>query len=180
MGAGVDRLGRRLAWLLDCHEPLLTSQFLPVAGRLVWAAARRHAPNLVGGPTMTADPLTAAALHEAAADGCAVGGFSLRRTPKRYGLRRLVEGQPIGPGASVVLLDDIVSSGRSLLRAHDVVAAAGATVVAAVVLVDFGRRRLRRFDRLDLPVHAVFTPVDLGLPSCRPTVGTVGTRRGRW
>jgi orotate phosphoribosyltransferase len=178
IGEGVDRLRRRLAWLLDCHEPLLSSQYLPVAGRLVWAATRPYTPDLVGGPTMTADPLTAAVLYEAAADNRTLGGFSIRRAPKRYGLRKLVEGQPIVPGGRVVLLDDVISSGRSLIRAHDVVASAGATVTGAVVLVDFGRRRLRRLDRLGLPVRAIFTLGDLGLRGRRPArTGTAGTGR---
>ena len=162
-GEGVDRLGRPLAWLLDCREAVLGTDVLPHAGRLLWRAVRRHRPDLVGGLTMAADPLTVAVLAEAARDGNPLGGFAVRRRAKRYGLRRLIEGRQVRPGSTVVLLDDVISSGLSLARAHRAVAAAGGTVVAAVVLVDYGRQRAWRFTRLGVPVESLLTLSDLGL-----------------
>jgi orotate phosphoribosyltransferase len=141
----------------------------------LWDRVRPYSPDLIGGPTLGADPLTVAMLVEAAADGHSVGGFTVRRRRKRYGLRRLIEGQQVRPGSSVVLVDDMLSSGESLLRAHDAVASAGGQVVAAAVLLD-GRRgpTLARFSRLGVPVMSVFSLRDLGLAG--PHTGDAGGR----
>jgi len=170
LGVGVDRAGRALDWILDSREVLLDSHHLRSAARLMWRIVRWHTPDLVGGLTMAADPLTFGVLLEADAEGHRVGGFSIRSAAKPHGLRKLVEGQAIRPGARVVLVDDVLSSGRSLARAHDIVTSAGAEVVAAVVLVDFQRPHASGFARLGLPVDSVYTLADLGLATRPPSL----------
>src|SRR6266545_4357695 len=176
---GVDPLGRRLSWLVDCRETLLTARYLRPAGRLMWSRVRRYAPELVGGLTMGADSLTAAVLTDAADHGHSIGGFAVRRRRKRHGLRRLIEGRQVRPGSRVVLLDDVLSSGASLLRAYRAVTEAGGTVVAAVVLVNYRRPgTAERFARLGVPVEAVFTLSDLGLDAQPPS--DAGAARPAW
>ena len=170
LGEGWDGAGQPMAWTLDCREVLFTSGALPLVGELLWPLVRRHHPDAVGGMTMSADPMTLALLHQAAADGTPLSGFSVRKSPKEYGLRKLVEGPPLGPGRRVVLVDDVVSSGRSLERAYAAVTATGAEVVAGATLVDFARpAAVRRWARIGLPVERVFTVAELGLGPQVPT-----------
>lgn len=168
---GIDSDGRPMAWTLDCRELVLNSRRIGVAGRLLWALVRDRRPDMVGGLTMSADALVAALLQEAAREDTALDGLIVRAQPKHYGLRKRIEGPPVRPGARVVLVDDVVSSGRALLTARREVQAAGGEVVGAAVLVDFRRpRTLARLAEARLPVDAVFELAELGL-SAGPASG---------
>ena len=80
----------------------------------------------VGGPTMGADAL---AHGVAMLTGCT--WFSVRKEAKGHGRGSWVEGARLGPGDRVVMVEDVVSTGASLLRAAERVQELGAVVVAA-------------------------------------------------
>jgi len=112
----------------------------------------------VGGPTMGADAL---------AHGVAVlsgtAWFSVRKEPKGHGRRAWVEGARLAPGDRVVFVEDVVSTGGSLLRAVDRVTELGAIVVAAVTLLDRGPAAARRFASAGIPYHPLLTWADIGI-----------------
>jgi orotate phosphoribosyltransferase len=97
------------------------------------AASAGVAFDAVGGLTMGADPLA-----HAVAVVSGARWFSVRKESKQHGRGRLVEGAELGPGTSVLLVEDVVTTGRSLLQALDAVEATGASVVLAVTLLDRG------------------------------------------
>jgi orotate phosphoribosyltransferase len=87
--------------------------------------------DAVGGPTMGAD---AVAHGVALLSGCA--WFSIRKEPKGHGRGAWVEGTRLEGGERVVVVEDVVSTGASLLRAVERVEELGATVFAATALLD--------------------------------------------
>jgi len=89
--------------------------------------------------------------------------FVVRKQPKGRGTNQLVEGAVLGPGSKVLLVDDIVTTGGSIQRAHDQVAATGATIVAASTLVDRSEVAGRFFESVGVPYVPVFTYRDLGI-----------------
>jgi orotate phosphoribosyltransferase len=107
--------------------------------RLAAEAVVAHAAELgtrfdaVGGLTMGADPLA-----HAVAVLSGARWFSVRKESKQHGRGQLVEGAELGPGTSVLLVEDVVTTGRSMLQALDAVDATGATTVLAVALLDRG------------------------------------------
>ena len=129
--------------------------------------------DVVGGMTMGADPVAhAVALLSGRA------WFSVRKTEKQHGTRRRIEGGEVGPGVRVLLFEDTISTGRSILEALQVVRDAGAEVVLACTLLDRGRRRgeLRRDG------HPLLTDPHLPRPrhrADRRAVARGGARRGR-
>ena len=66
-----------------------------------------------------------------------LSGFYVRDAPKKHGLMHLIENQP-SSGSSVVILDDVVTSGGSLLKAAGAARDAGCKIVGAMALVDRG------------------------------------------
>ena len=64
-----------------------------------------------------------------------IDGFYVRKEPKRHGMKSRIENPP-EPGTKVVIVDDVVTSGGSLLRAVEEARAAGCEVVGVVALVD--------------------------------------------
>jgi len=171
-GEGYNREGNRYQWLLDTREVLLRPGWLEVAARLLWRRLKPYKPDVVGGMTLAANPLTIALLSEAARDGHPVDGAIIRREPKVDGLRKQVEGPPIQKGARMVLLDDLVNMGDTQKQALKAVAPFEPQVVACGVLVDYQRAGATWLREQQIPLEALFTLADLGLalrPSSRPS-----------
>ncbi len=97
------------------------------------AAEQGIAFDAVGGLTMGADPLAHAVAVVSGAKW-----FSVRKEAKSHGRQRAVEGAELGPSVRVLLVEDVVTTGRSMLQALDSVEATGASVVLAVTLLDRG------------------------------------------
>lgn len=89
--------------------------------------------------------------------------FVVRKQPKGRGTDQLVEGAKLGPGLRVLLVDDIVTTGGSIRVAHERVVATGATVVAAVTLVDRSDIAGPYFESQGVRYLPVFTYRDLGI-----------------
>lgn len=90
--------------------------------------------------------------------------FVVRKQPKEHGKSKRVEGADIGPGTRVLLVDDVVSTGGSILEALRVVKDTGAEVVLAVTLVDRGDEAAGKFTELGVPYRPLITYRDLGIP----------------
>lgn len=87
--------------------------------------------------------------------------FVVRKQPKGRGTNQVVEGATLGAGTRVLLVDDIVTTGGSIQKAHDQVVATGAQVVAAVTVVDRSDIAARYFAERSVPYLPVFTYHDL-------------------
>lgn len=114
--------------------------------------------DAVGGPTMGADAL---------AHGIAVvtgsSWFSVRKEPKGHGRRAWIEGARLEPGDRVAIVEDVVSTGGSLLRAVDKVVELGVEVVAATALLDRSPRVAERFSAAGIRWVPLLTWEDLDI-----------------
>ena len=116
--------------------------------------------DAVGGLTLGADALGAAIAVVSGANW-----FIVRKEAKGRGTNRLVEGTRIGEASRVLLIDDIVTTGGSILKAYESVQATGAQVVAAVTLADRGDDARRSFDERGVPYFPMATYEDMGIPA---------------
>jgi orotate phosphoribosyltransferase len=114
--------------------------------------------SAVGGPTMGADAL---AVGVAVLAGCA--WFSVRKEPKGHGRGSWLEGTRLAPGDRVVMVEDVVSTGASLLRAAEKVTDTGAEVIAATALLDRSPAVAARFAEAGVPWLPLLTWDDLGI-----------------
>lgn len=129
--------------------------------------------DAVGGLTMGADPLA----HEVAvlADEPARerDWFSVRKEDKGRGTGATgrVEGAELKRGVDVLLVDDVVTLGGSIIDAYEAIVATGATVVMAVTLLDRGEVATAKFAELGIPYRALVTYADLGIVPVGQTRG---------
>jgi orotate phosphoribosyltransferase len=156
--------GERLPWILDCRVALLQQPALAKICAELWSRLKPYRPDVIAGMTLSADPLIVGLLYEALWDGYPLRGAIIRKEPKKYGLRRLVEGPSLQQGARVILVDDLINGGKTIERATEALDERLIRLVAVGVVVDFGvsaaRRRLRE---RNVDLHALFTLSDLGL-----------------
>ena len=120
------------------------------------AQAEGAAYEAAGGLTMGADPLA-----HAVAMVSDSSWFSVRKEAKSHGRRHLVEGAPLGPGTAVLLLEDVVTTGASILQALDAVEDTGAHVVLAATLLDRGDQAARRLAERAVAYRPLATYRDL-------------------
>lgn len=119
----------------------------------------------VGGLTMGADHLAhAVSLYRSVQDNVPTEWFVVRKAPKGRGTNQTVEGAILGPDNRVLLVDDIVTTGGSIVKAHKQVRhETGAQIVAAVTMVDRSGLANEYFDAEHIPYLPVFTYLDLDI-----------------
>jgi orotate phosphoribosyltransferase len=89
----------------------------------------------VGGLTLGADPISYAISHASASTSRPLRAFTVRKEVKGHGTGKLVEG-PFREGDTVAVIEDVITTGGSALRAVDALRAAGASVAGVLALVD--------------------------------------------
>jgi len=114
--------------------------------------------DVVGGPTMGADAL---AVGVALLSGAS--WFSVRKEPKGHGRGSWIEGARLGPGVRAVMVEDVVSTGASLLRAVERVQELGVAVLAATALLDRSPAVAERFESAGISWLPLLTWADLGI-----------------
>ncbi len=93
------------------------------------------APDAIGGLTMGADPIATATAYCSYLKERPMEAFVIRKEPKAYGTMRQVEGN-VEPGNKVIILDDVLTTGKSTIKAIDAAREFGLAVLGALVLLD--------------------------------------------
>ncbi len=129
--------GQKSRYYIDCRTTTTHAEGQFLVGRLGLAALEEAglSPAVVGGLTMGADPLAYAIAHASWVAGRPIHAFSVRKEAKAHGTGRQIEGC-FEPGQQVVVMEDVITSGGSALRACAAVEAAGGKVLAVLALIE--------------------------------------------
>lgn len=121
---------------VDARLTSLSPDGAPLIGQLLLHTMKPEV-KAIGGPVTGADPIVGTTVALAAGTGRALFGFMVRKAAKDHGRGRVVEGMDnLAAGDRVVVVEDTVTTGGSLLRALAHVEAAGLVVDEVVVVVD--------------------------------------------
>jgi orotate phosphoribosyltransferase len=126
--------GQTASYYVDAKRALLRPPAFRAVGELVAAAASELEATAVGGMTMGADPIACAAL--AASGGEDLTAFFVRKERKEHGLQRWLEGPELAPGTPCLVVEDVVTTGGSTIRAIERVREEGLAVKGVVCVVD--------------------------------------------
>ena len=124
--------GRIAQYLVDAKRAILLPAGFAALGELVARQARDWSATAVGGMTMGADPIACAAL----AGGADVKAFFVRKDAKGHGLGRRIEGPPLAPGDRCMLVEDVVTTGGSTIRALQALRDEGHEVCGVLAVCD--------------------------------------------
>lgn len=117
-------------------------------------------PERIGGLTMGADPIAYAIAGESFRRGRPINAFSVRKEAKKHGRGRRIEGC-FDPGARVVVVEDVITTGGSALRACEAVCEADGEVIAVLALVDRCEGGREAIEEAGYPVISLYTVQDL-------------------
>ena len=126
--------GRRASYYIDAKRALLRPRAFRAVGELVASTAAELEARAVGGMSIGADPVACAAL--AVPGGDRLTAFFVRKERKDHGLQRWLEGPDLEPGSPCLVVEDVVTSGGSTVRAIERVAAEGLEVRGTLCVVD--------------------------------------------
>ena len=154
--------GGRSTYYIDARVTTMSGSGQLLIGRvgLETLDAAGWAPDCVGGLTLGADPVSFALAHAAARQGRELDAFTVRKEAKGHGTGRRIEGG-FQRDADVVVIEDVVTTGDSALRAIQVVEEAGSRVLGVLTVVDREDSGRDRLERAGYPMVALFTATEL-------------------
>ena len=122
---------------IDARLTTMSPEGMVLIGKLALAAIRSHGwkPDAVGGLTMGADPVSFAISHTSALENKPIRAFSVRKQAKEHGTGNRIEG-PFKQGDKVVVIEDVVTTGKSALQAIDAIEAGGGVILGILAIVD--------------------------------------------
>ncbi len=119
-------------------------------------------PDAVGGMAIGADPITAAVITRAWQNEIDLRGFIVRKESKVHGTGRQVEG-PVKAGDRVAILEDVVTSGGSSMRAIEYCQEFGLVVERVITIVDRLSGGREKFEQAGIRFDSLLTLRDLGI-----------------
>lgn len=152
--------GKKSSYYINSKKVLFHGEAVALLGELIYEATRDLDIQAIGGLEIGAIPMaTAAVLHYQQA-GKTLEGFFVRKQAKGHGSKERLEGR-VNPDDRVVVVDDVLTTGESVIQAIAVVEACGGTVARVVCIVDRLQGAGERLANYDF--RPLFTIRDLGI-----------------
>ncbi len=149
-------------WLVDLRNVFLRSDALNLIVDIFWQELEKYYPFQVGGQEVAAIPLVAAIVLKSQLLGKPVNGFIMRKSRKKYGLQRIIEGEV--SAEKIILVDDLINSGTTALRQIKVLEEIGRQPEMFFALVDFRKKKNEEFlQKKNIKLISLFDLSDLGL-----------------
>ncbi len=160
--------GKQSDLYVDCRVTSFDARGARLIGEAGWACVQKKLTGAslsaaaIGGMTLGADPISLAIGMESARQQTNgfLQVFTVRKEAKEYGAGRRIEGN-FSSGDPVVVVDDVITTGGSTLRAIDAVEAEGGKILFAFVLVDREEGGRQALEERGVEVVSLFTRTEL-------------------
>jgi len=147
--------GKKSRFYVDLKRITFDPHGAYLLGRLIYEMIRRMEPDGAGGLTLGADPIAYAVAFVSYTEGNPIKPFVVRKEPKGHGTGRWVEGL-VEEGDRVVVLEDVVTTATSSLRAVEACRKVGLEVLGVVSVVDREEGGRERIEAEGLPLYSLF------------------------
>lgn len=154
--------GRTSDYYIDSKRVILTSEGSYLTGILLLEMINPEVAA-VGGMTLGADPIVAAIAVLGHIKGRDISALIVRKEPKKHGTMSFIEGPHLPEGAKVAVVDDVVTTGGSLLRAVERIEAAGYRPIQTLAILDRMEGGSEAIEAAGYRLQSIFTRDDLGI-----------------
>ncbi|MFO0937073.1 MAG: orotate phosphoribosyltransferase [Gemmataceae bacterium] len=158
--------GKKSPYYVNSKKVLFHAEAITLLGELLADATADLAFDAIGGLEVGAIPMAAAALVALHRRGKSAEGFFVRKQAKQHGSKERLEGL-VKAGDRVVVIDDVLTTGGSVVQAIEAVEAVGATVVRVVCICDRLQGAAEALQKYDF--RPLFTVRDFGIEPLKET-----------
>lgn len=148
--------GRESACYIECQMALNTGRGMELVGQRVYQLIEPLGADAIGGLMSGADAIAYPTAMTAHNKGKNLNVFRVRKTPKEHGMGKTIEG-PVKRGDRVVIVDDVVTTGDSTLKAIKAAQEAGLTILKVIILVDRRAGGKEKIEDTGISTEAIFT-----------------------
>jgi len=137
-GEFILKSGKKSSFYIDARETTLNPEGMNLVGKIMYKMVKEiPGVEAVGGVSVGADPLVCSVVLYAYNNKDNIYGFFIRKEPKAHGRSLWIEGaKNLRPGMNVVILEDVVTTGGSSLRAIEITQQAGYRVKGVIAILD--------------------------------------------
>jgi len=154
--------GQTAKFYLDCRRLTLSGEGAHHVASGMIDLMKDDWPDAVGGMAIGADPITAAVITVAWQQNRELTGFIVRKEAKQHGTGNQVEG-PCEPGQRAIILEDVVTTGGSSVRAIEYAREFGLKIDKVIAIVDRQAGAREAFEKVGVELQSLVTLSDLGI-----------------
>jgi len=155
--------GKESNYYIDAKQVTLSGEGAYLVARAILDLIKDDNVEAIGGPTIGADPIVGAVIYLSYLNESPLQGFIVRKDPKKHGMQRYIEGPPLKKGSRVVIIDDVITTGESTLRAARAVEEIGCKVIRIIALVDRLEGGGQLLEQHGFKLTPIFTKDDLNI-----------------
>lgn len=152
--------GKVSDYYIDARLITLTSEGSWLAANIILEMLKDDDYDSIGGPTIGADPLVGAIAAIGFINKRPLNTFIVRKKPKEHGKKRQIEGPDLKSGSKVILIDDVATTGGSLVDAVNALRQDNIEVIKAIVIVDRQEGASENLAKVDCRLESIFKARD--------------------
>lgn len=162
-GSFVLSSGKTSNYYLDGRVITLDAEGAFLVASIILELIKDKKVDAIGGPTLGADPIVGAVAALSYVNQAPIKTFIVRKAPKGHGAGRQVEGPALKPGMSVVLVDDVATTGSSLIETKQALEKIGVIIKQVIVIVDRNEGARENLAKSGLELDSIFKISDFNL-----------------
>jgi len=153
--------GKISDYYIDCRKVILSSKGAYFAALLILDLIKNRKINAVGGPTIGADPIVGAvSVLSLIKYSRPINAFLVRKSAKSHGMKRQIEGPDLVKGDSVVVVDDVATTGGSLVDTISCLRKKGIKVNMVITIVDRNEGAREKLKKVKCKFVSIFSIKD--------------------
>ena len=152
--------GRTSDYYVDCKRVTLDAEGAYLTAKLMLEMVNPKA-SVVAGLTLGADPIVSSMAVLSHVQGKGIPALIIRKDPKKHGTRRFIEGPSLPEGSEVVVVDDVVTSGASIIRSAERLIAEGFKPIQTLAILDRQEGGREALEAAGYQLEAILTKEDL-------------------
>ena len=149
--------GKESSFYLDARLVTLSAPGAYLTARILLDMIKDDQLDAIGGPTLGADPMVGAIASLSYQEGRPLNTFIIRKQPKAHGKQQQVEGPLLKERGSVVIIDDVATTGKAFVESIEVLQKMDINVKKAICVIDRGEGALEALAKYNVPLKSIFT-----------------------
>jgi len=149
--------GKESNFYLDARLVTLSAPGAYLTARIMLDMIKEDHVDAIGGPTLGADPMVGAVASLSYQDGRPINTFIIRKQPKAHGKQQQVEGPLLKELGSVVIIDDVATTGKAFVESIEVLQKMNIKIKKAICVIDRGEGASEALAKYGVPLKSIFT-----------------------